>query len=110
MPAAMPVEKGPRRFNIPVTAIHQSCMEVILQAEHTAAASRERLEPRRPATGSELSLMLFSNMSSSETTGNFSAACTQYFTENTSLQLGIKVSAFPSSSHSDSGEGCVFEA
>jgi hypothetical protein len=54
--------------------------------------------------------MLFRNMSSSETTGNFSAACTQYFTENTSLQLGIKVSAFPSSSHSDSGEGCVFEA
>jgi hypothetical protein len=52
----------------------------------------------------------FTTMSSSETTGNFSAACTQCFTENTGLQLGIKVSAFPSSSHSDSGEGCVFEA
>jgi hypothetical protein len=32
------------------------------------------------------------------------------FTENSGLQLGIKVSAFPSSSHSDSGEVCVFEA
>jgi hypothetical protein len=29
--------------------------------------------PRRPTTGSELSLMIFRNMSSSETTGNFSA-------------------------------------
>jgi len=65
--------------------------------------------PRRPATGSELSLMVFRNMSSSET-GNSSAALTQYFTENSGLQLGIKVSAFPSSSHSDSGEVCVFEA
>src|SRR3984893_18798776 len=66
--------------------------------------------PRQPTTGSELSLMLFHNMSSSETTGNSSAALTQYFTENSGLQLGIKVSAFPSSSHSDSGEVCVFEA
>jgi len=65
---------------------------------------------RRPTTGSELSLMLFRNMSSSKTTGNLSDALTQYFTENTGLQLGIKVSAFPSSSHSDSGEVCVFEA
>ena len=30
--------------------------------------------PKRPTTGSELSLMLFHSMSSSETTGNFSAA------------------------------------
>ena len=66
--------------------------------------------PRRPTTGSELSSILFHNMSPSETTGNFPAACTQYFTENTGLQLGIKVSAFPTSSHSDSGEECVFEA
>ena len=66
--------------------------------------------PRRPTTGSELSLMVFRNMSSSETTGNSSAALAQYFTENSGLQLGIKVSAFPSSSHSDSGEVCVFEA
>src|SRR5260370_1398606 len=66
--------------------------------------------PRQPTAGSELSLMLFHNMSSSETTGNSSAALTQYFTENSGLQLGIKVSAFPSSSHSDSGEVCVFEA
>jgi hypothetical protein len=66
--------------------------------------------PRRPTTGSELSLMFFHNMSSSETTGNSSAALAQYFTENSGLQLGIKVSAFPSSSHSDSGEVCVFEA
>jgi len=64
---------------------------------------------RRPTTGSELSLMLFHNMSSSETTGNFPAAYTQSFAENTGLRLGIKVSAFPSSSHSDSGEVCVFE-
>src|SRR6516164_9677166 len=66
--------------------------------------------PRRPTTGSELSSILFRNMSPSETTGNFPAACTQYFAENTGLQLGIKVSAFPTSSHSDSGEECVFEA
>jgi hypothetical protein len=65
---------------------------------------------RRPTTGSELSSILFRNMSPSETTGNFPAAGTQYFTENTGLQLGIKVSAFPTSSHSDSGEECVFEA
>ena len=52
--------------------------------------------------------MLFRNMSSSETTGNSSAALTQYFTENSSLQLGITVSAFPLSSHSDSGEGVSF--
>ena len=62
--------------------------------------------PRRPTTGSELSLMVFRSMSSSETTGNFPAAGTQYFTENTGLQLGIKVLAFPTSSHSDSGEEC----
>src|SRR5260370_40250137 len=64
--------------------------------------------PRQPTTGSELSLMLFHNMSSSETTGNSSAALTQYFTENSGLQLAIKVSSFPSSSHSDSRELCVF--
>jgi len=52
--------------------------------------------------------MPFHNMSSSETTGNFSAAYTQYFTENTGLQLQITVSAFPLSSHSDSGEGDCF--
>ena len=66
--------------------------------------------PRRPTTGSELSLMLFRNMSSSETTGNFPVALTQYFAGDSSLDLGITVSAFPSSSHSDSGEVCVFEA
>src|SRR5262247_1587146 len=66
--------------------------------------------PKRPTTGSELSLMVFRNMSSSETTGNFPVALTQYFTEDSSLDLGITVSAFPSSSHSDSGEVCVFEA
>jgi hypothetical protein len=81
---------------------------------HRLAAYRRCLRcayshmPRRPTTGSELSLMLFHNMSSSETTGNFSAACTQYFTENTGLQLQITVSAFPLSSHSDSGEGDCF--
>ena len=52
--------------------------------------------------------MLFRNMSSSETTGNFSAASTQYFTENAGLQLELTVSAFPLSSHSDSGEGDCF--
>ena len=54
--------------------------------------------------------MLFCNMSSSETTGNFSVASTQCFTENAGLQLQLTVSAFPSSSHSDSREGIVFEA
>ena len=66
--------------------------------------------PRRPTTGSELSSMLFRNMSSSTTTGNSSAAYTQYFTEDAGLQPGLKVSAFPLSSHSDSSEGWVFEA
>ena len=65
---------------------------------------------RRPATGSELSSMLFRNMSSSETTGNSSAAYTQYLAENAGLQLRLKVSTFPLSSHSDSGEGDRFEA
>jgi hypothetical protein len=64
--------------------------------------------PRRPTTGSELSLMVFRNMSSSVTTGNFSAAYTQYFTENAGLQLQLTVSAFPLSSHSDSSEGDCF--
>ena len=63
--------------------------------------------PRRPSTGSELSLMVFRNMSSSETTGNFPAALTQYFTGNIGLRHGINVSAFPSSSHSDPGEECI---
>ncbi len=54
--------------------------------------------------------MLFRNMSSSETPGNFSAASTQYFTENAGLQPKSRVSAFPLSSHSDSGEGNFFEA
>ena len=61
--------------------------------------------PRRPTTGSELSLMVFRNMSPSETTGNSSAAFTQYLTEDSGLQLQNTVSAFPSSSHSDSREG-----
>jgi hypothetical protein len=62
-------------------------------------------------TGSELSLMVFRNMSSSETTGNSSAALTQCFTEDTGLQRGIKVSAYSlRTSHSDSGGVCVFEA
>ena len=52
--------------------------------------------------------MFSRNMSSSMTTGNFSVAYTQYFTENTSLQLQLTVSAFPLSSHSDSGEGDCF--
>jgi hypothetical protein len=51
--------------------------------------------PRRPTTGSELSSMFFHNMSSSSTTGNSSAVHTQYFTEDTGLQLRMKVSAFP---------------
>src|SRR5262249_49889431 len=61
--------------------------------------------PRRPTTGSEVSLMVFRNMSPSETTGNSSAAFTQYLTEDSGLQLQNTVSAFPSSSHSDSREG-----
>src|SRR5215831_14755304 len=40
-----------------------------------------------------------------ETRGNSSAAFTQYLTEDTGLQLQNTVSAFPSSSHSDSREG-----
>ena len=81
---------------------------------HRLAAYRRCLRcayshmPRRPTTGSELSLMLFRNMSSSETTGNPSVAHTQYFTEDAGLQLQLTVSAFPSSSHSDSGEGDCF--
>ena len=52
--------------------------------------------------------MLFRNMSSSTTTGNSSAACTQYFTEDTSLHLRMTVSAFPWPSHSDPNEGVSF--
>ena len=64
--------------------------------------------PRRPTTGSELSSMIFHNMSSSETTGNSSAAHTQCFTENAGLRLQLTVSAFPTPPHSDSGEGDCF--
>ena len=64
--------------------------------------------PRRPTSGSELSSMLFRNMSSSTTTGNSSAAFTQCFTEDTSLHLRMTVSAFPSPSHSDPSEGVSF--
>jgi len=39
--------------------------------------------------------MLFRNMSPSETTGNSSAAYTQYFTEDASLQRGIKSFGIP---------------
>ena len=52
--------------------------------------------------------MLFPNMSSSTTTGNSSAAYTQYFAEDTSLQLRMTVSAFPSPSHSDPSKGVSF--
>jgi hypothetical protein len=52
--------------------------------------------------------MLCHNMSPSTTTGNSSAAYAQCFTEDTSLQLRMTVSAFPSSSHSDPGEGLSF--
>jgi hypothetical protein len=40
-------------------------------------------------------LMVFRNMSPSETSGNFPAAHTQYFAGNTGLRHGINVSAFP---------------
>ena len=52
--------------------------------------------------------MLFHNMSPSTTTGNSSAAYAQSFTEDSGLQLRMTVSAFPLSSHSDSGEGISF--
>ena len=52
--------------------------------------------------------MVFRNMSSSETTGNFPVALTQYFTGNTGLRHGINVSAFPSPSHSDPSKGVSF--
>ena len=64
--------------------------------------------PRQPTTGSELSLMIFHNMSSSETTGNSSVAYTQLLHRRRWPSTRIKVSAFPSSSHSDSGEGDCF--
>jgi len=54
--------------------------------------------------------MVFRNLSSSETTGDSPVALTQYFTGDSSLDHGIKVSASPVSSPSDSGEVCVFEA
>jgi len=50
--------------------------------------------------------MIFRNMWSSVTTGNFPAVLTQYFTGNTSLRHGLNVSAFPSFSHSDPSEVC----
>ena len=54
--------------------------------------------------------MVFREMSSSETTGSFPAALTQYFSGNTCLRHGIDVSAFPSPSHSDPGEVVLFAA
>jgi len=51
--------------------------------------------------------MVFRNMSPSETPGNFPVALTQFFTGNTGLRHGINISAFPSPSHSDSGEECI---
>jgi len=54
--------------------------------------------------------MVFRNLSSSETTRDSPVALTQYFTGDSSLDHGIKVSASPVSSPSDSGEVCVFEA
>ena len=53
---------------------------------------------------------VFRNMSHCEITGNFPVALTQYFAGDSSLNHGITVSAFPSSSHSDSDEMCAFEA
>jgi len=73
------------------------------QLPHTYASEMVR-------SGVTLPALMKLNMSSSETTGNFSADYTQYFTENTGLQLQITVSAFPLSSHPDSGEGDCFEA
>ena len=61
--------------------------------------------PRQPASGSELSLMVCRNMSPSTTTGNFPVAFTQCFTGDSGLRPEGNVSAFPSSSHSDPGEG-----
>ena len=102
---------GPSSLNRPHAPHSQAHLDFAAwRLIRDAIAVPIRNRPRQPATGSELSLMLFHNMSSSETTGNFSAAPTQYFTENSGLQLGITVSAFPSSSHSDSSEVCVFEA
>jgi hypothetical protein len=49
--------------------------------------------------------MVFRNMSPSPTTGNFPVAFTQCFTGNSGLRHEGNVSAFPSSSHSDPGEG-----
>jgi len=64
--------------------------------------------PRRPPSGSELSLMLFHNMSSSETTGNSSAAITQYFAEDTGLQPGIKSFGIPFVPHTPILVRCAF--
>jgi hypothetical protein len=51
-----------------------------LQGSDVPAYAVVRIVAEAPTTGSELSLMVFRNMSSSETTGNFPAALTQYFT------------------------------
>jgi hypothetical protein len=45
--------------------------------------------PRQPATGSELSLMPFHNMSSSETKRNSLVAYTQYFAEDTGFNFSV---------------------
>jgi hypothetical protein len=54
--------------------------------------------------------MLFRSMSSSETTGNSSAALTQYFPKTLAFNVGQKFRHSLRTSHSDSGEECVFEA
>ena len=98
-----PYPRGPRSGPGYAVPVHLRLLDPIRPSCGHISTSM----PRRPSTGSELSLMVFRNMSSSQTTGNFPAALTQYFTGNIGLRHGINVSAFPSSSHSDPGEECI---
>src|SRR5215471_9582031 len=76
--------------------------------------------PSRPTTGSELSWMVFRNMSSSETTGNYRACLSdcRYFRpllpsaspKTLAFDSGSQSRHFPTPPHFDSGEECVFEA
>ena len=75
-----------------------------------AFAVPNEYRPRQPASGSELSFMLFRNLSPLETMGNFPVALAQYFTGNTGLRRGINVSAFPLPSPSDPSEEVLFGA
>jgi hypothetical protein len=64
--------------------------------------------PRRPTTGSELSSMLFATCRPLRPQGTPRLPIPSTSPKTLAFNAGLKVSAFPLSSHSDSGEGIYF--